>query len=81
MFAVNEPNVVLGGAEVRFLAPVVVGDVLTAHARRQRIEGKKIFVEVEVMRAEEKVFAGSFVCFVPARHVLSVPGAQAGGAR
>jgi acyl-coenzyme A thioesterase PaaI-like protein len=71
MLAINQPNVVLGSADVRLLAPVVVGDHLRAAAQRVRVEGKKHFVEVEVSRAEQCVFRGTFVCFVPAAHVLA----------
>jgi acyl-coenzyme A thioesterase PaaI-like protein len=77
MLAINEPNVVLGSADVRLLAPVAVGDELRAEAARVRIEGKKRIVEVIVFREpktgeseRERVFFGSFVCFVPATHVL-----------
>ncbi len=70
MLAINHPNVVLGSAETRFLAPVIVGDVLRASARVRAVEGKKHFVDVEVSTAKEKVFTGTFVCFVPGKHVL-----------
>lgn len=72
MFAINDPLVVLGSAETRFLAPVVVGEELVATAQVTRVEGKKHYVEVDVLRGEEdKVFQGTFLCFVPAHHVLS----------
>ena len=83
MFAINQPHVVLGSAETRFLAPVCVGDSLRAEARLLRTEGKKHHVQVEVValarkqdggadaeQNQNKVFEGSFVCFVPSRHVL-----------
>jgi acyl-coenzyme A thioesterase PaaI-like protein len=79
MLAINEPNVVLGSAEVRLLAPVVVGDRLRADAKRVRSEGKKQIVEVTVYveagavtdgEESTRVFFGSFVCFVPSVHVL-----------
>jgi uncharacterized protein (TIGR00369 family) len=80
MLAINHPNVVLGSAEARFLAPVVVGDVVRATAKVRAVEGKKHVVDVEVFKqssgdpspagAKEKVFTGTFVCFVPAKHVL-----------
>jgi predicted thioesterase len=69
--------VVLGSADVRLLAPVLVGDILRASAKLSRVEGKKHFVEVEVLRAQQPVLRGTFVCFVPAAHVLD---AKAGGA-
>jgi acyl-coenzyme A thioesterase PaaI-like protein len=107
MLAINEPNVVLGSAELRFLAPVRVGERLTATARLLALEGKRHRVEVYVNasslargesasgvaaapasegggastpggRREERVFEGTFVCFVPAQHVLAP---RSGGAR
>jgi len=71
MLAINEPNVVLGSAEMRFLAPVVVGDRLLATARLLGVEGKRHRVEVHVNRSAERVFEGTFVCFVPPAHVLA----------
>lgn len=76
MLAINEPNVVLGSAELRFLAPVIVGETLHATARLLGIEGKRHKVEVHVNRREERVFEGTFVCFVPPQHVLA---ARTGG--
>ncbi len=70
MIAVNHPNVVLGGAEVRFLKPVRVGERLLAVARVTAAEGKKRVVPVIVEREGEKVFEGTFSCFVLDRHVL-----------
>lgn len=70
MLAINQPTVVLGSAEVRFLAPVVVGDHLRAYARLAGVEGKRHRVDVQVKRGEQVVFEGTFVCVVPARHVL-----------
>ena len=55
MLAVNEPHVVLGSAEARFLKPVAVGDRLRALARVRVAEGKKRLVDAEVRRGEEIV--------------------------
>ena len=72
MIAVNHPNVVLGGAEVRFLKPVRTGEVLTARARVESSEGRKRMVPVTVEQGSgEAVFEGTFTCFVLDRHVLS----------
>jgi acyl-coenzyme A thioesterase PaaI-like protein len=71
MIAVNHPNVVLGGAEVRFLLPVQTGDTLLAEARVASSEGKKRKVEVIVQREGRVVFKGGFTCFVLEKHVLS----------
>eukprot|EP01059_Diplonema_ambulator_P005326 TRINITY_DN15066_c0_g1_i1.p1 TRINITY_DN15066_c0_g1~~TRINITY_DN15066_c0_g1_i1.p1 ORF type:complete len:109 (+),score=19.67 TRINITY_DN15066_c0_g1_i1:36-362(+) len=46
MLAVNDPNVVLGEATTRFVAPVRVGDVLTATATVTEEKGKKRMVKV-----------------------------------
>ena len=71
MLAINEPTVVLAGAEVKFLRPVAVGEEVTAEATVAGREGQKARVEVEVRRAQELVFTGSFSCFIPAEHVLA----------
>lgn len=78
MLAVNDPNVVLGSAQVKFLRPVRVGEAIVARARCAEGHGKKRIVAVEVARetdpqagAGEVVFAGEFVCFVLDRHVLA----------
>ena len=70
MLAINDPNVVLGAAEVRFAAPVVVGEELTAEARQTETAGKKRLVAVTVRRGEDAVLTGTFTCFVPEKHVL-----------
>ncbi len=70
MLAINHPNVVLGGASVKFLKPVVKGDQLKAIARLSKVDGKKQFVEVEIFKEDTLVFNGEFTCFVPNQHVL-----------
>lgn len=70
MCAVNDPNVVLGAAETRFLKPVVVGEEVTAIARINDEKGKKRIVDVKVVRGDEDVFLGEFTCFVLEQHVL-----------
>lgn len=70
MLAVNDPNVVLGGAEVRFLKPVMVGERLVARAVVEETDGRKRRVRADVLREEELVMSGTFACFVLDRHVL-----------
>lgn len=70
MLAVNDPYVVLGSAEAKFLKPVKVADVLRASALVREESGKKRIVEVTVTREETPVFSGTFVCFVLEKHVL-----------
>ena len=71
MVAVNHPNVVLGGAESRFIKPVLVGDVLVAEAVVREEAGRKRTVDVTVRRMGTEVFTGRFTCFVPDAHVLA----------
>ncbi len=70
MLAVNDPNVVLGGADCRFLAPVAVGQRMTAVAVVDEVKGRKRGVEVTVTVGDRKVFTGRFTCFVLDQHVL-----------
>jgi acyl-coenzyme A thioesterase PaaI-like protein len=70
MLAVNDPNVVLGSAQVKFLKPVVVGAVLLAEAEVQSAEGKKRSVRVLVRCDGETVAEAELLCLVPDRHVL-----------
>ncbi|HBM97497.1 TPA: thioesterase [bacterium UBP9_UBA11836] len=70
MLAVNDPNVVLGAAETRFLKPCQVGEIVEAHAKVVGEAGKKRIVEVSCKRGDVEVFKGSFTCFVLDKHVL-----------
>lgn len=70
MLAINHPHVVLGKADMRFLAPVVVGEELVAEATVGERDGAKIPVRVEVRRTGDLVASGELVCFTPERHVL-----------
>lgn len=71
MLAVNDPNVVLGGAQTRFLAPVAKGDVLRAEAHVRFAKGRKRSVDVVVSVDDRPVMTGTFECFVLDRHILS----------
>lgn len=70
MLAVNDPFVVLAAAEVRFLAPVVAGEVVEAEARVEHEEGRKRRVLAWAWVGERRVLEGSFECAVLGRHVL-----------
>jgi uncharacterized protein (TIGR00369 family) len=76
MLAVNDPNVVLGAAETRFLKPVRRGDHLVARAHRVAVRGRKHEVRVEATVDSQKVFEGTFTCFVLERHVLEGVGSK-----
>lgn len=71
MIAINHPNVALGGAEVKFLKPVRVGDTLVAEAKMEKRDGKKMNVFVRIVREGEHIFEGNFICVVPSKHVLA----------
>ncbi|MFP3940448.1 MAG: PaaI family thioesterase [Thermoanaerobaculia bacterium] len=72
MLAVNEPTVVLVRADVRFVAPVAVGDRMVARARVVEGAGdpSRPVVEAEVEVGGRTVFTGTFECALPAHHVL-----------
>ena len=70
MAAVNDPNVVLVAAQVKFLAPVVVGDVVEFAAEVVEKEGKKAKVEVAGSVNGEIVFSGLFQTYTPSEHIL-----------
>lgn len=69
MVAVNEETVVLYKAEVKFTAPVKVGEEVVARARVVERDGKKRKVEVEAW-TDKKVLEGVMYCYVPEKHVL-----------
>jgi len=70
MLAVNHPNVVLGAADVKFLKPVQANQTVVAQAKVGETKGKKQVVAVEVLKGDEKIFEGAFVCFTLEQHVL-----------
>ena len=74
MLAVNEPTVVLAGATLKVLGPVVVGDRVEAEATVDRQEGKKRWVKVVVKRAGQPVLEGELFAVVPDKHILDARG-------
>lgn len=70
MLAVNHPNVVLAGANVKFLKPVKLGDSVLCKAKVIEEKGRKRKVLVECFRESEKVFEGEFFAVVLDKHVL-----------
>lgn len=69
MVAVNDPHVVLGAADVKFFAPIRVGETLIAKAEVFEEKGKKRSVRCSVV-TDKTVFEGVFTCFVLEEHVL-----------
>ncbi|MDQ7038236.1 MAG: PaaI family thioesterase [Aquificota bacterium] len=71
MLAVNHPNVVLAGANVRFTKPVRVGDDLIAEAKVKERKENRVKVITLVRNQEGNVvFQGEFFCVIPEKHVL-----------
>jgi len=70
MLAVNHPNVVLGAAEVRFLAPVREGDEVIAQAEVTEAKGKKRVLVARADVGDRTVFEATFTAFVLENHVL-----------
>ncbi|MEM7048073.1 MAG: hotdog domain-containing protein [Acidobacteriota bacterium] len=71
MLAVNHPNVVLGAADCRFLAPVRLADRLVAEAQVEEAAGRKRRVRVTARVGEREVLTGVLTCFVLQDHVLA----------
>jgi len=71
MLAINDPHVVLAGAEVRFMKPTRVGERLVFKAETVTDHPRRPSVEVHALDAAgEEVFRGVFSCAVLSRHVL-----------
>jgi len=71
MLAVGAPTVVLAAAEMKFLAPVVVGDTVRATATTAESTGKKRIVDVLVHVGDKVVMESRMTCVVPGNHVLA----------
>lgn len=70
MLVVNDPFVVLGSANVRFTAPVRMGQKMVAEAVIYSEEKRKRVVKTEIKVDEKVVFKGVFTCFVLDKHVF-----------
>jgi hypothetical protein len=70
LVAVNDPFVVLGSADVRFIAPVRVGDEVVATAVTVLQKGKKRVLEVSATAGGTEVMKGTMTAFVLDQHVL-----------
>jgi uncharacterized protein (TIGR00369 family) len=70
MLAVGAPTVVLASAEMKFLAPVRVGDVVHATATIVETNGKRHVVDTVTKVDDKVVMEARMHCVVPMRHVL-----------
>ena len=71
MASVNDPFVVLVKSEVKFIAPVRVGEVVEFEAKVIEDNGRKYKVEVVGLVELKEVFKGTFNAVVLKSHVLS----------
>ena len=70
MLAVNQENVVLARAEIRFLRPVKVGDRMVAEARIVDRRDKHYRILVRTTVDGRAVLEGTLFAVVPEKHVL-----------
>jgi acyl-coenzyme A thioesterase PaaI-like protein len=71
MVAVNHPFVVLAKSEVKFLAPVKEGEIVTFEGNVTNKENHRASVEVVGIVADKPVFKGVFYTAILEKHVLS----------
>jgi acyl-coenzyme A thioesterase PaaI-like protein len=68
MLALDEPSAVLEAADVRFVRPVGVDQLIFAEAHARMRIGKRRHIAVTVSQGKEKIFEGDFtVCVTEAR--------------
>ncbi len=70
MAAINDPNVVLIEAKVKFTAPVKLSDTVQFIAKVVERSGKRALVEVKGVVDEHEVFLGEFHTYTPSKHIL-----------
>ena len=71
MASVNDPFVVLAKSEVKFLAPVKMGEVVEFEGTISEEKGNRAIVEVTGSVDDKKVFIGTFYTAILDKHVLS----------
>jgi acyl-coenzyme A thioesterase PaaI-like protein len=70
MVAINKPNVVLVGADVKFLAPTKLEDTVIFEAKVLEQECPKAKVEVVGKVEDKEVFKGIFKTYTTKEHIL-----------
>lgn len=70
MACINDPFVVLAKSEVKFLAPIKLGQTVIYEAKLMENEGKKSKVEVIATVDEREVFKGVFSTVTLDNHIL-----------
>ena len=72
LLAINNPHAIVIGAEVKFLAPLEVGNEVVFKAQTLQEDTKKREVKVEGFVLDIKVFDAMFYIAVFEKHVLSL---------
>ena len=70
MVSVNNPLVVLAKSEVKFIAPVKVGEDITFEGKILEENGNRVSVTVIAMVQDTKVFSGTFYTSILDKHPL-----------
>ena len=71
MLAVNDPHVVLGSSESKFLKPVKLHDTVLLEAKVIESYNKKRIITVEAKVSEKLVLVSTLTCFVLDKHIFS----------
>lgn len=66
LLALDQPGAVLQAAEVQFMRPVKIDELIVAEAHARIRHGKKRHVTVTVRQDTEKVLQGEFTACLPA---------------
>lgn len=72
MVAINNPYAVVIGAEVKFLAPIEVGNVIEYEAKVLQAEAKKREIRVIGTVMDIKVFDGVFYVAIFEKHIFRI---------
>ncbi len=70
VMSINEPNTVIIGSKVSFLAPAKVGDVIDFEAKVNFEDSRKREVDVVGKVNEVKIFQGTFYAVVLEKHIF-----------
>ncbi len=71
MATINDPLVVLAKSEVKFFAPVKMGEAVEFEGTISEEKGNRATVEVTGAVKEKKVFIGTFYTAILEKHLLS----------
>lgn len=61
---IDAQEVVTGSANIKYIRPVYVNEILQAKAEVKTIKAKKVFVDVKISNNSDLVFSGNFIMFI-----------------